>query len=296
MKHILILGIVILTGLTFVGCDDDDDAYILSDNAEPQPPQGVFSVTLDGAVEIWFAGPYDSDVAEFAVYRATSPAFDPPSQYDLLFTVEADDNPDLDLVYYWVLDDDVVNGETYWYAVATVDHAGHVSDLSAEDVFDTPRPEGVVSLYDYALQVNSAGFNFFGRTPVSAGSVLADVYVDRFDGIFYLNAGDTLFTRGTEIQDMGYTGSWDAIGYAPTTGWSNLGYAEIIMEHTYVVRTDDNHYVKMRVIDIDSDGVVQFQWAYQTDPGNPELIAPDSEQATETSTVRPAKSTVIISQ
>jgi len=92
-------------------------------------------------------------------------------------------------------------------------------------------------------------------------------------GIFYLNAGN----ENTDLQDMGYTETFDDIGWAPQNGWSENGWAEIILGHTYVIWTDDFRFAKMRVESIhDADGFVLFRWAYQTAPDNPEL-APRSD-------------------
>jgi hypothetical protein len=71
---------------------------------------------------------------------------------------------------------------------------------------------------------------------------------------------------------MGFTESFDDIDYAPQTGWSENGWAEIIAGHTYVVWTRDLHYAKLRVTSIGSD-FVNIRWAYQLDQDNPELIA-----------------------
>lgn len=267
MKKACTFGILLLALFAFAGCEDDDEI----NDPRPQPPQGVFSITGDGAVELWWAGPYERDIDEFWIYRATSPDDVEPDEYQFLFAVDADDNPDLDLVWYSTIDESADNGVTYWYAIASVDFAGQVSDLSAESIFDTPRPEGVVTLYDIAVSVANSGFDFGGKARMSADNATTDVYVDSFEGIFYLNAGNTGGTHLTDIQDMGYTGSWDAIGYAPTEGWSDLGFVELILGHTYIIWTDDEHFAKMRVIDIDPGGTVHFQWAWQPQVNNPEL-------------------------
>ncbi len=270
MKNIFLFGLLIV-GLAVVGgCDDDNDANF---DPRPQPPQGVFSITGDGSVELWWAGPYERDIASFNIYRAQSPDTLAPSQYEFRFSVLAEDNPDLDLIYYFTSDEDAANATTYWYAISSVDHAGQESDLSAEDIFDTPRPEGVVELTDVAVFENTSGFDFSSEVRVPAGSPLCDVWVDRFDGIFYLNAGDTSIASLdlNDIQDMGFTDDWDVIGWAPVEGYSELGYAEIIEGHTYVLWNDENHFMKMYVLDIDANSVT-FQWAYQQQDGNPELI------------------------
>jgi hypothetical protein len=74
----------------------------------------------------------------------------------------------------------------------------------------------------------------------------------------------------TDIQDMGYTADLDEIGYATDQGYSELGWCEVILHHTYLIWTDDNHFAKVRVTSIAADQIF-FDWAYQVDPGNMEL-------------------------
>ncbi|MBU8934458.1 MAG: hypothetical protein KOO62_10680 [candidate division Zixibacteria bacterium] len=261
--------LIALIGLLLVaGCEDDEKVY----DPAPEPPQGVLSITGDGEVTIEWMGPYDRDIDEFIVYR-NSEAID--AQYTEIGRVAAVADAGVHLDIYTYVDDEVTNGITYFYAVGSVDHAGQVSDLSAEDVFDTPRPEGIEFLEDIFTDTLDAGFNFESQSVISALSSLCDIYVDSYEGIMYFNAGQIGDPRETVIQDMGYTGHWDDIGWAPTIGWSELGYVEVIRNHTYVICTDDTTYAKVLVKAIDGGAGVTFQWAHQEVPGNPELTAPN---------------------
>ncbi len=270
--------IILLLGafLVVAGCEDDDEIV----DPVPQPPQGVTSVTGDSEIYLWWYGPYDRDIAEFIIYRNDDGPNDP---YVEISRRSADDNPNLDLIIYSDTDRTAQNNVTYWYAVASVDHAGQISELSAENVFDTPRDEGVVSMFDWVVNENASGFNFMAMSTVTAFSAACDVYIDRDqNGLFYINAAyleedppDIFFVPKGFIQDLGYTDQFDEIGWAPQVGWSELNFFEIIEGHTYVILTDEDRYAKMRVTDINSaTGRVDFQWAFQRDTGNPELIAP----------------------
>ncbi|UCG62016.1 MAG: hypothetical protein JSV52_01625 [Candidatus Zixiibacteriota bacterium] len=250
---------IALSAAFFVGCEDDDP--ILIDMA-PAAPQGVYSVTGDHEVYIYWYGPYESDIEGYIIWRS----FEPIHNYQQVGYVDAVSNPNLDLLIYEYIDRAVVNGATYYYAVSSVDKAGQVSELSAENVFDTPRPDGAVTLADSGSIMNQSGYNFAAQAVVSATSEVADVFIDMFDGIFYLNARDIF----TDIQDMGYTESFDDIGWAPPDGWSEVGWMEIIQDHTYVIWTRDNHFAKLRVESINSI-TVDFLWAYQTVDGLQEL-------------------------
>jgi hypothetical protein len=71
---------------------------------------------------------------------------------------------------------------------------------------------------------------------------------------------------------MGFTDDLNEITYAPDTGWSALGYVEVIPGHTYVIWTWDLHYAKLRVTYVpETNDYMQFEWAYQTAPENREL-------------------------
>jgi hypothetical protein len=269
VKNLFIIALIAFLSIGLVGCEDDDcvgcDAY----DPAPATPQGVYSVTGDEAVYIYFNGIYDRDVEEYWVYFS----FDPVDDYEVIAVVPARSNPDLDLLIYEYIDTDVANGTTYHYAVAAVDYAGQVSELSAEAVFDTPRPEGLVTLFPNSLQQSLSGFNLETQTVVYDTSSIADIFIDSVGGIHYINVTDDLI----DIQDLGYTSDFDEIGWAPEYGWSELGWIELIPEHTYVIWTADDHFAKMRLLGINPSGSVAFQWAYQpstTDEGKFELAPP----------------------
>ncbi len=258
MRSKLFLIFAALGVFALVGCEDDDCIF----NPAPAAPQGVYSVTGDRAVYLYWYGPYEADIVEFIVWRS----YEPVHNYREIGRRPAEDNRKLDLWIYEYVDETAQNGVTYHYAVSAVDEAGRVSHLSAEEVFDTPRPEGQVILFDVAIEPSLTGYHFADSSTVD--SSLADVYVDRFDGVLYLNAGNDY----THLQDMGYTDSLDEINYAPRYGWSQVGWVVITPGHTYVIWTDDGHFAKMRVKSINLNSVT-FDWAYQTAPDNPELTA-----------------------
>jgi hypothetical protein len=163
----------------------------------------------------------------------------------------------------------LANGETQYFAVAAFDRAGNESDLTYDDVFDTPRPEG----FDQSLSDQAS-------VPATSGWDFSDYRVRAFDDpavdIYYVRSGSQDLVIApfvdTNIQDAGYTSTLDAIDFAPTTGWSPSGTAELIVGHGYVVETHDVHYAKFRVTSLGAGRVV-MDWAYQVDPGNRELRA-----------------------
>ncbi|MEW5796588.1 MAG: hypothetical protein AB1772_09525 [Candidatus Zixiibacteriota bacterium] len=260
--------ILALAALGLAGCDEDDNIVTPVDRV-PATPQGVYSITGNSSVLVIWNGIYEKDVDYYRVYRSLQAT----TGYVAIANVDAVPNPNLDLLIYEYRDFGATNGVTYWYAVTAVDNAGQESPLSAENVFDTPRPEDIGTMQPNDLAPNLAGFNLATHANVAWDSEVADVYVDRADGIVYLNAG--VFTPNqTDIQDLGYTAEFDDVGWAPEFGWSELGYYEAIVGHTYIIWTSDNHYAKIRITSITPSGTVGFQWAWQSVEGNLELAPP----------------------
>ncbi len=264
MKKTFMTLIMILTVLVIVGCEEREVIrYVEVDNA-PAVPQGVYSITADEAVYIYWFPVQDDDLDYYRIYWSD----EADGVYELIGTSN-------DAEY---VDTDVQNGVTYYYAVSAVDLAGYESDLSYETVFDTPRPENYnQDLYDFVYFPNSSGFDLSAGSVVAYNSVEADIYID-FDAdleAFFINVSDV----ETDIQDMGYSDNFDEIGYAPSDGWSYVGWAEAIVGHTYVIWTRNDHFAKIRVTGADYTNFefITFDWAYQTataDPGRMELSRP----------------------
>lgn len=264
MKKALLMFGILAAAAIMLGCDENSSNPVYIDKI-PAAPQGIYSVTGDNAVEVVWNGVYERDIDYYVVYRS----FNANTGYNEIGTVTAAANPDLDLIIYSFVDNSANNGQTYYYAVTAVDDHNQESPLSAETVFDTPRPDGSVNLYSLLFDPLVAGFALSANpSRVAWNSGSADVYVDDVDGVFYLNAANDT----TDIQDVGFTETFDEIGYAPQNGWSQLGYVELILGHTYVIWTKNYHFAKMRVVSINyQTGMVSFDWAYQTDADNPEL-------------------------
>jgi hypothetical protein len=272
MRNLALILMAFLAVFAIAGCNDDDNPVVYH---TPLTPQGVYTVTGDHAVYLYFNGVYDQDVKEYVVYRSAEAT----QNYSEIGRVTAESNPNLDLLIYEYVDQNVTNGVTYYYAVASVDYEGNVSDLSAETAYDTPRPQGEVTLFPKQTAPTLAGFNLETANVVAWNSMVADVYVDTFLAVPYINVAytlaDSLNETQTDIMDMGYTSNFDEISVSPSTstntGWSALGYYEIVAGHTYVIWTRNNHFAKMRAVSLNGSGSITFQWAYQTATGNPEL-------------------------
>ena len=256
-------AVAALTMPLVAGCSNDDPV-VAADNP-PFPPDGVFSVTGDNLVTIYWNQNQESDLAGYRVYRGN---VDLSGPYFPLADISKSTT---------VYDDtDVQNGETWFYAVAAFDRAGHESELSREDVFDTPRPEGFgLVLVDLGQDPSHAGYDFDGQSnvPQAMSMSTTDIYFDvDSNGVKYIVAKGS----GVDIQDYGLI---DLIGvdWAPVNeGWAPSKQAEAISGHSYIVRIYDSqvsqyHYAKFFVNGAPT-AAVTLDWAYQTVAGNPELL------------------------
>jgi len=226
-----------------------------SDAEPPAVPRGVVSMTGDRQVVISWYPNAERDLSGYQVYRGNSER----GNYFLLGTTRSTS----------LVDREVTNGRTYYYAVAAYDDYGNESELSYDLVFDTPRPAGYgVRLFDFVSIPQSSGYNFAGYRVQDYRTSSSDIFFE------YHAASGGLFidvaNQDTDIQDFGYTESLDDIDYAPEEGWSPLGYVECIAGHSYVIWTADNHYAKIRITAVNPN-FVEFDWAYQVAEGNPEL-------------------------
>ena len=248
---ILLIGAVFILG----GCADE--VYVLRpDHTPPSSPKGFYSVTGDRAVELNWEENDERDLAGYRVYKNTD------ANSDKVYYLATVDSPPY-------IDYEVRNGKTYLYGVTAFDHDGNESALS-KVTWDTPRPDGSgLVIRDYHRYPHVSGYDFSRFAVVGFDEKGADIYLDYDDyyRVFFLCAADTL----TDIQDFGYTGSLDDVNVAPEDGWSWVGWVEVILGHSYIVWTRDNHFAKLRVMGFNRSYGVIFDWAYQEDLGNPEL-------------------------
>jgi hypothetical protein len=241
--------------LLLAGCRDTTGPR---DTTAPAPPRGVYSVTGDQAVHLTWLENTERDLVGYRVYEASC-LNGANCPYDEVGATTATE---------YTLHG-LSNGVTRYFAVTAFDRAGNESELSPEEVFDTPRPQGIGrQLSNYLQAPDGSGYDFSAATVRRFDEAATDVF-------FGANAGQSMmFTPfvDTDIQDAGYASSLDAIDYAPNAGWSPTGAVELIIGHCYVVWTHDDHYAKFRVTNLDSTSV-QFDWAYQVAAGNRELRA-----------------------
>ncbi len=251
--------VAVMLILPFVaGCDDEDPVAV---DAPPFPPDGVFSITGDEVVSIFWNPNQEPDLAGYSIWRGNEDVSGP-----YFFVTDLSPN----VTSYD--DTDVVNGETWFYAVTAFDAAGHESELSRETVFDTPRPEGFgLVLVELGQDPSRAGYDFssLSNVPQAASLGTTDIYFESTGGVDYVVAADPL----VDIQDYGLI---DLIGvdWAPLTGWAPSKRAEAIEGHSYIVRVVDGqgdfNMAKFEVQAVTATNI-EMDWAYQASDNNPEL-------------------------
>ena len=250
---------VVLAGFLVAGVSGCRDGPFW--DRRPAAPRGLYSLTGDKRVTLYWIANTETDLDGYNVYYAVRGATGP---YKFMaFTRDAR-----------YVDSDVQNGSTYWYAVSAVDENGHESELSAENIHDTPRPEGE------NLRVYNAAYEASRGQPYDENAIVFENFlvVSRNSGrgdVYYSSAGGrrqlVALGAATGLQDAGFTqGGLDDIDFAPKAGWVLGGAVDLVPGHTVLVWTRQDHYAKLYVRDLTDDSVV-FDWAYQVDAGNREL-------------------------
>lgn len=251
---------IALFAVSLAGCRDGN-VTAPRDVTPPAAPRGLYSVTGDGAVTLRWLANTERDVSGYRIYMSVCDAGgDCPYDREGATTGTS------------FVVGGLGNGVTRYFAIAAVDASGNESALTYETIFDTPRPAGVnASVGNFVNSPLGAGWDFSSASARSSNDNLTDVYYGYNGSVYQMFAKDVGGAL-TEIQDAGYATTLDAVDWAPSTGWSPSGTVELIVGHCYVVWTRDNHYAKFRVTSLSPSQLV-FDWAYQTDVGNPELAA-----------------------
>ncbi|MFC1726080.1 hypothetical protein ACFL4T_10675, partial [candidate division KSB1 bacterium] len=234
------------------------------DRIPPAPPEYVFSITGDNEVIIAWDENLESDLDYYVVYKSSyeDGPYRPVSEtYDTYFV------------------ESVPNGLTFYFAVSAVDFHGNESNLSKDLVWDTPRPEGHNS-YTWALiqygvddydNYNKCGIDFsdFESTMIqSFDNSSNDIYFDMIDDQIFINVYNI---EDTDISLFGQTEFLSDVDFVyEDTEWDESGYLPVIEDFSYIIWTWDDHFVTIRIEEAYDDLVI-YSWAYQTDPGNPQL-------------------------
>jgi hypothetical protein len=256
----------------------------------PDVPTNLSSTTLNRAVAlIWDDNAYTADPGNFRNYLIYSTSYNlDTDQCGTSWQVEGT------TVAPEFLVGALSNGVSHCFAVSSVSVDGAESNRSLARA-DTPRPDSRNQVL-YAVQVksDSSGFRFWeddgdlvvqtgelGRThPGSSTSI--DFFVDR-DGTGALFLTPVRSGTGVEFYASGPIGDLTSIDLAPclpgATPTECGSYATSPIEASpglgYVFEMDGGdgllRFAALRVTHVGQTFLI-FDWAFQTDPGNPELI------------------------
>jgi hypothetical protein len=247
----------------------------------PPAPSALTSTSLDAAVALtWPDNAFEADPANFSNYVVYSTSYDLDhdqcgSDWNIEGTTVA---PEFIVAA-------LTNGVPKCFEVTAQGTTGGESNPSPARN-DTPRPDAR-NIVVYARQAQSAGsaFRFWqdlnsdgavARSELGlaldGGNAAADFTVERDGtGTLYLTparAGVTVALYGTApVEDL------TSIDLAPLDGFDAVGI-EALPGWGYVFEMPGTQFVQygaVRVTHVGQNFLI-LDWAYQTDPGNPELV------------------------
>lgn len=249
-------------------------AVYVPDPVPPPVPEAVFAVALDNSAYIH----WDNDAAgetDFSVYRVYLADADGDQ-----FLGETDSPGFIDML--------AENGRTATYYVTSVDDQGHESDAS-ELAACTPRPDytGEV-VYAHGDMPDQSGFRFQEEEHHEA--VMSGNSRDRHfriesaaDGLLIAPGEGVRIhreSRWTSSLKCGPAADVDCLSWetAPLTGYTSAR-TPLTAGRTYMFRVPgDDGEVRFGAIrasitgyDQDDNELVVFDWAFQTQPGNPRM-------------------------
>lgn len=242
----------------------------------PPVPDSPWVIALDGANYVTW-GPAARTASDFSHYKVY---LDDGSDAFLLGETDSDG----------FLDELAQNGLTYSYFVTSVDADGHESDGSLL-AFATPRPDftGEV-IYDDATDPDNSGFIFSEDEDVlpivSGGDPLRHFRFETDANGWWLVPGPdaVIYPNGFPTSALkcgpGSDGGCVDIDTAPLTGYTSADVS-VVTQESYVMRVlgsdGELHYGVIRVSHLGADqtgDLMIFDWAYQLQPGNPDLSPP----------------------
>jgi hypothetical protein len=284
VRTILVFSAMLLVLMFIMGCEETVTKIETVEKSELNPPLGLRSITGDGQVTLrWFSSNFEEDFGGYLIYQATGnyQQLAPeslPAAFTVVDTLEVFGGTPPTVHTVLGLD----NGITYSFALTTIDESITKESYPSNIVTDTPRPFGTATIYQQEAETEFlAGFDFSSEINVPYMDSDCDIFLDVYtigDNLHYSltspdQADPTL--RTTEIQDMGYTESFDIIDVSPTQGWDPDYSVDVLNmeDHTFALKTEDNNFVKLRVLSTGTDGTnkawMRFEYGYQTVSGDP---------------------------
>ena len=262
-------------------CGDDNGGT--GTGTPPEAPNSLSSVSLDGAVALtWSDNPFQADRNLFQNYRVYTTSYD--LDHDQCGT-------DWQLEGTTVAPEFLVgaleNGVSRCFSVTAFSVEGAESNRSPVRP-DTPRPDARnVVLFAVQARPDVSGFRFWQDLNTDGESQIAelglirsghdnsiDFFVDRdSNGDLFL----TPLRPGTGVEyadDASPVEDLTSIDFAPDQSYETSGI-QAVPGFGYIFEMDGQdgfkRYGALRVTHVGQDFLI-FDWAFQTDPGNPELM------------------------
>jgi hypothetical protein len=268
--------------LVVLGACGGDDNNNTAPGIPPDTPAILTSTSLDGAVALtWTDNSYQSAPDIFSNYRVYSTAYD----------LDNDACGDT-----WSLEGTTVAPEFIVGALENgIPRCFHVTAVSADGSesggsppkADTPRPDSRnVAVATVQSDPAVSGFSFWSDADgdgqsddnelgvvTSGASDAIDFFVDRdVDGRIFLTP--VRFGTGVEYYSNAPVEDLTSIDFAEDQVYRTTGI-EALPGYGYVFEMDGGdgfqRYGALRVTHVGQTFII-FDWAFQTDPGNPELL------------------------
>ncbi|HEX9691514.1 MAG TPA: hypothetical protein VGA22_05395 [Gemmatimonadales bacterium] len=248
------------------------NTVVVDERLRLDSPDWIESVSLDRAVMLyWSDNPFIDEPTGFRQYRV----------YSAFYDLDADLCGDFALEGTTVSPEffvgELTNGSPRCFGVSAESVEGWESvwsDLRA----DTPRPD-VHNEVMYAFEADQSVSGFRFELGTALGVVSSGLRSDMDfrvtrdgSGNFYfqpIRVGTSVVPYGTgPIEDL------TEIDVAPAAGYARADLL-ILPGYGYVFQMDDGdgfyRYGAIRATHVGADLII-FDWSYQTDPGNPELV------------------------
>jgi len=261
---------------------DASNVITVDERLQLERPSSLTSISLNGAIHLeWADNAYAADPTRFKWYRIYSTSYDLDTglcgaTWSLEGTTIAPE----------FLASALPNGSPRCFGVSAVSTEGYES-LWSPLRQDTPRPDARNTLvYAYDANQASSGFRFWqdlnGNGTIQTSELGLVVNGSRTDIDFWIYRDPTDSTlwiqpefSGTRLRLYANTPVADLtdIDFAPATGYSS-NMIQAVPGYAYVFEIVEGttlRYGALRVTHVGRDYLI-FDWSFQTDVGNPELI------------------------
>ena len=281
MRRMFLLGLVVFLFLGIQGCEEKTTEEVIAETLSA--PLGLRSITGDGKITlVWYASNYESGFNGYRYYQVdslysedTAPE-EVPSEFEKFYTYPKSSS--CNTIQSRTISG-LENGKTYSFLVVATNNKGHTSKPS-NIVNDTPRLETLQFDYDTMLTPpNQSGYELSDFSVTDMSDIDSFYNTADGEGDFILELlnfpggmADRLWLAGTNsggVMDLGYMTDWNDADIAPETGYAPAGYSVFAIQgHVYAVKTGDDHYGKIQIIELnESAGWLSLKACYQTKAG-----------------------------